>query len=88
MANTSYRGFTDFSRKKNVDTAKRTVPSIREGTHIITQQPGIGRPVEEMEPEFREYLIDFGDGGYVVLYRYDGENAVILAVWHQRERGC
>jgi len=40
-----------------------------------------------MELAFREWLIDFGDSGYVVLYRYDGETAVILAVRHQREAG-
>ena len=59
--------------------------AIREGVKVLALQPGIGRPVEDMEPEFREWLIDFGDSGYVALYRYDGETAVILAVRHQRE---
>jgi len=54
---------------------------------VIIQQPSIGRPAEDMETEFREWLIEFGDSGYVVLYRYDGDNAVILAVRHQRELG-
>ncbi len=40
-----------------------------------------------MEPEFRERVIVFGDSGYVVLYRYDGDMAVILAIRHQREIG-
>lgn len=71
--------------EKNVDTAKRGVRAIREGMKVIIKQPGIGRPVEDMEPEFREWLIDFGESGYVVLYRYDGKNAVVLAVRHQRE---
>ena len=76
-----------FLAVKNVDAAKRAVRAIREGMKVITKQPGIGRPAKDMEPEFREWLIDFGDSGYVVLYRYDGENAVILAVRHQRELG-
>jgi plasmid stabilization system protein ParE len=38
-----------------------------------------------MEPEYREWLIEFGHSGYVALYRYDGQTAVILAVRHQRE---
>lgn len=38
-----------------------------------------------MEPEYREWLIDFGDSDYAVRYRYDGQTAVILAVRHQRE---
>jgi plasmid stabilization system protein ParE len=61
------------------------VRAIREGLKVITKQPGIGRPAEDMEPEYREWLIDFGASGYVVLKRFDGENAVILAVRHQRE---
>jgi len=76
-----------FLAEKNVDAAKRAVRAIREGMKVITKQPGIGRPAEDMEPQFREWLIGFGDSGYVVLYRYDDENAVILAVRHQRELG-
>ena len=76
-----------FLAEKNVDAAKRALRTIREGMKVITKQPGIGRPAEDMDPEYREWLIDFGASGYVALYRYDGENAVILAVRHQREVG-
>ena len=38
-------------------------------------------------PEFREWPIDFGNGGSIALYRYDGEDVVILAVRHRRRRG-
>jgi plasmid stabilization system protein ParE len=71
----------------NADAAKRAVTVIRESVKIIAKQPGIGRPSEELGPEFREWLIDFGDSGYIVLYRYDGQNAVIVAVRHQKEVG-
>jgi hypothetical protein len=27
--------------------------------------------MEDMAPEFREWLVDFGDSGYVALYRYN-----------------
>lgn len=76
-----------FLAEKNIDAAKRAVKSIREGVKVIARQPGVGRLVEEMEPEYREWLIDFGDSGYVALYRLSGETAVILAVRHQREAG-
>ncbi len=76
-----------FLAEKNTDAAKRAVKSIREGVKVLAHQPAVGRPVEGMEPEFREWLIDFGDSGYIALYRYDGETAVILAVRHQREAG-
>jgi len=76
-----------FLAEKNIEAAKRAVRAIREGMKVITKQPGIGRPAADMEPEFRDWLIDFGASGYVVLYRFDGENAVTLAVLHQRELG-
>ena len=76
-----------FLAEKNVDAAKRAVKAIRDAMKIIAVQPGIGRPAADMEPEYREWMIDFGDSGYVALYRFDGDTAVILAVRHQREAG-
>ena len=54
---------------------------------LLALQPEAGRPVADMEPEFREWLIDFGGSGYIALYRFDGETATILAVRHQKEAG-
>jgi len=47
----------------------------------------MGRPVEELDAEFREWVIEFGNGGYVALYRFDGKEVTILAVRHGRESG-
>ena len=76
-----------FLADKNPEAARRAAKSISEGMQILNVQPGVGRPVEDMAPEFREWFITFGDSGYVALYRFDGETAVILAVRHQREAG-
>ena len=57
-----------FLAQKNMAAATRAAKAIREGMKIIAKQPGIGRPVEDMEPHYREWLIDFGDSGYVALY--------------------
>ncbi len=76
-----------FLAEKNIDAAKRAAKAIRDGVKILAHQPEVGRPVEEMDPEYREWLIDFGDSGYIALYRYDGRMAVILAVRHQKEAG-
>jgi len=43
--------------------------------------------VDDMPPEFREWPVAFGAGGYLVLYRLDGRRVVILAVRHGREFG-
>jgi plasmid stabilization system protein ParE len=76
-----------FLASQNIEAAKRAVKAIRQGVTILGQQPSVGRPIEEMEPEFREWLIDFGDSGYVVMYRIDVNGVVVLAVRHQREAG-
>ncbi len=76
-----------FLAEKNAEAARRAVKAIRDGVKVIARQPGIGRLAEGLEPEYREWLIDFGDSGYVALYRYNGQTAMILAVRHQRELG-
>ena len=76
-----------FLAPKNPDAARRAVNALRAGVKILAHQPGIGRPVEDMDPEFREWLIDFGDSGYAILYRFDGGMVAILAVRHQKEAG-
>ena len=74
-----------FLAAQNPDAAKRAIKAIRTGMNIVATRPEIGRPMEAMSHEFREWLIDFGDSGYVAVYRYDGKQAVVLAVRHQRE---
>lgn len=76
-----------FLAPKNLDAAKRAVKVIRQGVKVLEQQPGLGRPVEDMDEEFRDWIIDFGDSGYVVRYRVDQQFVTILAVRHQKEVG-
>lgn len=71
----------------NEDAARRAIKTMRAGVKILALQPEAGRPVADMEPEFREWLIDFGGSGYIAFYRFDGETATILAVRHQKEAG-
>lgn len=67
--------------------AARAVHTIRSHVRVIAENPEAGRPVADMDPAFREWLIPFGDSGYVVLYRVEGQAAVVLAIRHQREAG-
>lgn len=76
-----------FMAEKNPDAAVSAVDSIRKSVQLLAQQPEIGRPVEDMDPAFREWLIHFGNSGYTAMYHYDGRTAVILALRHQREAG-
>ncbi len=76
-----------FLAEKDINAAKRAVGVIRNGIGVLIDQPNIGRPVEDLPTEFREWLIDFGDSGYVVRYHYYGGDVAILAVRHQKEAG-
>ena len=77
----------DFLAPMSREAAQRAVSAIRQGVKALGKHPTIGRPIDEMPPEFREWLIEFGHGAYVVLYHFDGKEAVILAVRHGREAG-
>ena len=76
-----------FLALKNIDAAKRAVAAMRQGVGVLGQQPGIGRPIDEMPDEFREWIIDFGDSGYVARYRLDSDVVTILAMRHQKAVG-
>ena len=76
-----------FLALKDEYAARRAIKTIRAGVKILAHQPEAGRPVEDMDPVFREWLIDFGSSGYIALYRFDGETATILAVRHLKEAG-
>ena len=76
-----------FLRPKNPVAAKRAADTIIKALQVLGFQPQIGRPVEDMPDQYREWMIDFGDSGYVARYRFDGEAVTILAVWHQKEVG-
>ncbi len=77
----------DFLAPKSRDAARRAVKAIRQGVKLLAKFPEMGRPVEELPEEFREWVIEFGNGAYVALYRYDSKEVVILAVRHGREAG-
>lgn len=55
---------------------------------MLETTPLMGRPFSEI-PEWFELLIDFGDSGYVALYRYESadDSVYVLAFRHQKEVG-
>ena len=76
-----------FLAPNSLDAANRAVKAIRQGLKVLGQQPAVGRPIEDMPAELREWIIDFGDSGYVARYRIDTDAVTILAVRHQNEVG-
>jgi plasmid stabilization system protein ParE len=76
-----------FLASNSSDTARRGVGAIRRQVRILETRPEIGPVLSDNDLEYRTWPIDFGDSGYVVLYRFDGRQVYILAVRHQREAG-
>jgi len=77
----------EFLRPKNPIAAQRAGQTIIKAVQVLGLQPHIGRPIEDMPDEFREWVIDFGDSGYVARYHLDVDAVTILAVRHQKEVG-
>jgi plasmid stabilization system protein ParE len=77
----------EFLRPKNPAAAKRAAEAIIQTIKLLGFQPQMGRPVADLPSEYREWVIDFGDSGYVARYHFAGETVTILAIRHQKEAG-
>ena len=77
-----------FLAEKNPQAAKRAGQAIERQFVQLETNPDIGRPLDDL-PELRELIIDFGDSGYVALYRHQTEidTVYVLAFRHQKEAG-
>ncbi len=79
--------FYQFLAPKSREAALRAQDTIRREIKILATHPEIGRPIEDLPLSYRELVIEFGQGGYVVRYRFDAEWVVILSIRHGREDG-
>ncbi|RFB83834.1 plasmid stabilization protein [Rhizobium leguminosarum bv. trifolii] len=77
----------EFLRPKNPSVARRAGETILKGVNLLGAHPYLGRLIEDLPEQYREWLIDFGDSGYVARYRVEGDILTILAVRHQKEAG-
>jgi plasmid stabilization system protein ParE len=75
-----------FLADKNVLASQRAAQIISKYLLLLESNTAIGRPLDDM-PELRELVINFGDSGYLALYRFDDEYVYILAFRHQKEVG-
>ena len=77
-----------FLVDKGPQIARRAAQAIERQFARLEEGPEVGRPFPEL-PELRELIIEFGDSGYVALYRHErGDDAVyVLAFRHQKEAG-
>ena len=77
-----------FLATKSPLAVKRAGQIIERQFALLETTPDLGRPFSEL-PALRELIINFGDSGYVALYRHEpADDAIyVLAFRHQKEAG-
>jgi len=77
-----------FLAEQNPQAAKRAGQAIERQFLQLETNPNIGRPLNDL-PELRELVVEFGDSGYMALYRHQQEKdtVYVLAFRHQKEAG-
>ena len=76
-----------FLRPRNPDADRRAGEAIRRSLQGLGTYPRMGRTIETLPEDYREWVIAFGDSGYVARCRIDGDAVTVLAIRHQKEAG-
>ena len=72
-----------FLARLSPDAAARAAAAVLSGADELAAHPRAGRSLGDGR---REWLVPFGAGAYVLRYRLDPEDTiVVLRVWHARE---
>lgn len=74
-----------FLLEKDAEAAEKAAFSILRGSNLLKSTPRIGRLVPD-DKHKRELFMAFGAGAYVIRYRLESEESVVIVkVWHSRE---
>ena len=76
----------DLLQDKNPQAAQRAASRIKEAVQILRENPEAGKPVEDLVA-FRDLVIPFGNGNYVLRYREELGRVAIVRVRHNKEEG-
>ena len=76
----------EFLCPQNVEAAHRAVLAISKMAALLAANPRFGMMAREA-PDFRDVVVPFGRRNYVLRYRIDGDDIVIVALRHTREVG-
>lgn len=75
----------EFLKDIDVQAADQCVEIILKGSRLLKATPHLGRPMPDEQGK-RELFMQFGAGAYVLRYRLeDSDTVVIIRVWHSRE---
>ncbi|MAN51251.1 MULTISPECIES: type II toxin-antitoxin system RelE/ParE family toxin [unclassified Marinimicrobium] len=74
----------NFLKSQNPLAAQRASQRIVEGVRILQDNPEAGVPVENMG-DYRDLMLTFGAGEYILRYREETSRIVIVRVRHSKE---
>lgn len=85
-AATDLRRLHSFLWEHDQEAADNAAGRILEGVKLLKASPRLGRPMSNDDTERRELFMSFGAGAYVIRYRFeDNDSVVIIRVWHSKE---
>ena len=73
-----------FLNVKSVEAAGRAKAAILAGIDSLRELPQRGRPAPR--GGYRELVVPFGRDAYVLRYRIVGDEVIVIAIRHSRER--
>jgi len=76
----------NFIKSENPRAAQRAAKRILEGVKILQDNPEAGVPVENLI-DYRDLMLTFGAGEYIIRYREETSRVVIVRVRHSKEEG-
>lgn len=76
-----------FLAVENPEVAQIAIDRLLQELPFLCEFPALGRPVHTLPEGFREFLVRFGKGAFVVRYRTTPTRIVLLAIRHSREAG-
>ena len=75
----------EFLRETSPEAGRRAVRLIRAGAAQLKAFPEVGKPMGD-DTGRRELYLPFGASAYVLRYRCEDGDIVVIRVWHGRER--
>lgn len=83
---TDWHRLHSFLKELDQKAAENTAGRILEGIQLLKAAPRLGRPTSADDKERRELFMSFGAGSYVIRYRFENkDDVVIIRIWHSKE---
>lgn len=73
-----------FIEQKNPSALGKAALRLKQVFRLLQKYPNAGYSLDHLPP-FRELLVPFGKGNYVIRYRIEKKRLAVVHLWHSRE---